>query len=235
MTTLSIEDLHAGYGKTQILRGVSLQAPPAQITCLLGRNGFGKSTTLKAIMGLISAQGSVKLGNKELAGASPHEVARAGIALVPQDRRIFPTLSVRENLAMGVKPKQVNSGALWSKEELLDAFPNLRTREQSPGRVLSGGEQQMLSVARAMMSNPSVVMLDEPTEGLSPLMVEALEKVIIESAKRGAAILLVESKLSIAMRLATEVYILWRGKAIPGGTPMDVKNNEKMRKEYLEI
>lgn len=232
---LEVSGLHAGYAKTQVLRGVNLNASKGKITCLLGRNGFGKTTTLKAIMGLIDRTGSVKVNGEELIDAPPHLICRAGVALVPQDRRIFPTLTVKENLAMGIKPGQVSTNPLWTSDALMEAFPNLRTRERSFGRNLSGGEQQMLSVARALISDPEVVLLDEPTEGLSPIMVESLESVILQTAERNAAILLVESKLSVALRLADEIYILWKGETIYAGTPEQVNSNEKLRRDYLEI
>ncbi|MBI4587690.1 MAG: ABC transporter ATP-binding protein [Candidatus Rokubacteria bacterium] len=234
--TLEVQDLVTYYGKTQILHNVSLAADAGQVTCLLGRNGFGKSTTLKSIMGLVSTQaGGIRLKGRDVRGLPPYLIARAGIGYVPQDRRIFPTLTVRENLMMGMKPGSRPSEGRWSIEDVLAYFPPLERRLTSKGRVLSGGEQQMLSVARALMGSPEVLLLDEPTEGLAPRIVEALEGVIREITGHGVAVLFVESKLSVALRLARRVYVIWKGQIVYEGSPGDLERDRNIRQQYLEV
>ncbi len=231
---LEVRNLATSYGKTQVLYGVSLAAATGEVTCLLGRNGFGKSTTLKSIMGLVAPQsGSVRWRGRDLTGLLPYQVARAGIGYVPQDRRIFPTLTVRENLLMGVKPG--SREGKWSIEQVLGYFPPLARRVSFKGRFLSGGEQQMLAIARALMGDPQVLLLDEPTEGLAPLIVDALEGVIREITGRGLAVLFVESKLSVALRLAVRVSVIWKGRIVYDGSPTELEQNREVRQRYLEV
>jgi len=233
---LEVKELCTFYGKTQILQGVSLTVPAGQVTCVLGRNGFGKSTTLKSIMGLIRPRaGSIRFDGQELLGLLPHQIARAGIGYVPQERRIFPTLTVRQNLLMGLKPGARPEDGRWSVDRLLEEFPHLKQRQTSKGRVLSGGEQQMLTVARTLMGNPKVLLLDEPTEGLAPVIVELLERMIRRVTALGIGVLLVESKLAVALRLAERVYVIWKGQIVYEGGIADLREDTEIRRRYLEV
>jgi len=237
MTTdvaLEIRDLQASYGQSQVLHGTSLACRQGEITCLLGRNGVGKSTTLKSIMGLIRpGGGSIRYRGRDIAGLPAHRVARLGLGYVPEERLIFPTLTVTENLLLGCRPGTARGG--WSVKDVLERFPGLARRKDSKGRFLSGGEQQMLAIGRAMVANPGVMLIDDPSEGLAPVIVEVVEQVIREIAGRGVAVLLVESKLPVVERLATRVNVMSKGEVVYEGTVAELKENHAVRKQYLEV
>ena len=230
---LEVKDLHAFYGKSHVLQGVSLSVGRGEIVALLGRNGAGRSTTVKAIMGLVSAQGSVRFKNEEILGLKAHEVARKGIGYVPEDRAIFPDLTVRQNLVLGIKDPRKRGR--WSVEEVFALFPPLAERAETPGGVLSGGEQQMLTLCRTMMGDPDLVLIDEPTEGLAPKAVEQVGEFLTAVKKRGISALLVEQKLSISLQISERLYLMGHGKIVFQGTPGDLRANEGVRKEWLEV
>lgn len=233
MSMLAVEDLHAYYGKSHILQGVSFDIGEGEILSLLGRNGVGRSTTIKAIMGMVDRTGSVKFRNQETIEKQSFEIARMGLGYVPENRDIFPTLSVRQNLLLGEK-KPGQSGR-WSMDDLFDLFPNLRERADNPGGVLSGGEQQMLTMCRTLMGDPDLVMIDEPTEGLAPKLVESVGVLLEEMAARGVSILLVEQKLTIALKIAKRVLVMGHGSLVFEGTPDELRENEEIRSEWLEV
>jgi len=228
---LDIDNLQAGYGKTQILHGVSLQSAPGRITCLLGRNGVGKSTTLKTVMGMIAPRaGHVRLQNASIAGQPPHRIARLGLGYVPETRAIFPALTVAENLAMG--SWQGQSAAL---ESVLGQFPRLREKFRARGATLSGGEQQMLAIGRALMGKPAYLLVDEPTEGLAPVIVQALERSFRDLAAAGMALLVVESKLAVARRIADRIIVMAKGRNVFDGTGAELQDRDDVRREFLEV
>jgi branched-chain amino acid transport system ATP-binding protein len=232
---LQIESLQANYGRSKILHGVSLHGGREEITCLLGRNGAGKSTTLKCLMGLLRPQGgSVRFDGALITGLPAHAVARRGIGYVPETRMIFPNLTVAENLSMG----------LWRRDpardrdamaRVLEYFPRLREKLSAKGGTLSGGEQQMLSIGRALMAGPKFLLVDEPTEGLAPVIVQALERTLRDLADAGTSILVVESKLAVASRIADRIFVMAKGETVFSGTPHDLKENHEIRREYLEV
>ncbi|WP_246156606.1 ABC transporter ATP-binding protein [Aquicoccus porphyridii] len=232
---LEVTDLHAYYGKSHILQGVDFKVQEGEIVALLGRNGVGRSTTCKAVMGEVPPRGSVKFRGKELAGKPSYEVAKAGIGYVPENRDIFPGLTTKQNLTLGLKPGQKDGQGRWSMDMMFDAFPNLRERADVDAAVLSGGEKQMLTVCRSLMGDPDFVMIDEPTEGLAPKIVEQVGDMLEMIAKRGVSILLVEQKLTIALRIATRVYVMGHGRMVFEGTPEELTANEAIRKEWLEV
>lgn len=232
---LEVTDLHAYYGKSHILQGVDLKVEEGEIVALLGRNGVGRSTTCKAVMGEVPPKGSVKFRGEELAGKPSYEIAKAGIGYVPENRDIFPGLTTKQNLILGLKPGQKDGQGRWSMDMMFDAFPNLRQRADVDAAVLSGGEKQMLTVCRSLMGDPDFVMIDEPTEGLAPKIVEQVGDMLEMIAKRGVSILLVEQKLTIALRIATRVYVMGHGRMVFEGTPEELTANEAIRKEWLEV
>ncbi|UYV36291.1 ABC transporter ATP-binding protein [Rhodobacteraceae bacterium D3-12] len=232
---LEVTDLHAYYGKSHILQGVNFNVGEGEIVALLGRNGVGRSTTCKAVMGEVSPKGSVKFRGKELAGKPSYEIAKAGLGYVPENRDIFPGLTTRQNLTLGLKPGQKDGQGRWSMEMMFDQFENLRRRADIEASVLSGGEKQMLTVCRALMGDPDFVMIDEPTEGLAPKIVEQVGDMLEMIAARGVSILLVEQKLTIALRVATRVYVMGHGQMVFEGTPDELMANEDVRKEWLEV
>jgi branched-chain amino acid transport system ATP-binding protein len=230
---LKIANLHAYYGKSHILRGVNLTLAKGEIIALLGRNGVGRSTLVKSIMGLVPTTGSILYKDKEIVGKATHEIALKGIGYVPENRDVFPTLTVKENLLLGVKDKKVKAD--WSVEEMFSLFPNLERRANVNASALSGGEQQMLTICRCLMGNPEFMMIDEPTEGLSPQMVETVAELLKKIASKGISILLVEQKLTIALRLAGRVYLMGHGEMVFEGTPKELEENKDIRKEWLEV
>jgi branched-chain amino acid transport system ATP-binding protein len=230
---LEISDLHGYYGKSHVLHGVNLHVNPGEIVCLLGRNGVGRSTTAKAVMGQVLAKGSVRFKGREILGMKAYEIARLGLGLVPENRDIFPDLTVRQNLMLGVKdPRAVGR---WSIDDMYALFPRLKERDSTPGGVLSGGEQQMLTLCRTLMGDPDFVMIDEPTEGLAPKIVELVGEFLQEVKKRGISILLIEQKLAIALDISERLYLMGHGRIVFEGTPADLKNNAAIRKEWLEV
>lgn len=232
---LKVTDLHAYYGKSHILQGVNLTIDEGEIVALLGRNGVGRSTTCKAVMGEVEPQGSVMFKGQEIAGKKAFEVANLGIGYVPENRDIFPGLTTRQNLILGLKPGQKDGVGRWSMQDMFEMFENLDRRADVEASVLSGGEQQMLTMCRTLMGDPDLVMIDEPTEGLSPQMVQRVAELLQEIARRGIATLLVEQKLSIALDIAHRVYVMGHGKVVFEGTPEQLKAREDVRKEWLEV
>lgn len=230
---LEIKDLHAYYGKSHILQGVDMQIGTGEVVSLLGRNGVGRSTTVKAVMGEVPPHGTILFKGKNIAGLPSYKIAHLGLGYVPEHRDIFPGLTVRQNLMLGVKNPR-NPGK-WRLDDMLDMFSNLKARADTPAGVLSGGEKQMLTICRTLMGDPELVMIDEPTEGLAPLIVQQVGDLIAEIARRGVAILLVEQKLSIAMRISHRLYVMGHGKIVFEGTPADLKGNAAVRKEWLEV
>jgi branched-chain amino acid transport system ATP-binding protein len=230
---LSVRDLHAYYGKSHILQGVTFEVREGEIVSLLGRNGVGRSTTIKAIMGEVEPHGSIVFKGAEIAGWKPHEIARLGLGYVPENRDIFPGLTVRENLILGVKPGQ--KGGRWSMADMFRLFPRLEERVDTPGGVLSGGEQQMLTICRTLMGDPELIMVDEPTEGLAPKLVEAVSDLLQRIASRGVAILLVEQKLTIALTICHRLYVMGHGRIVFEGAAADLRANDAVRREWLEV
>jgi branched-chain amino acid transport system ATP-binding protein len=230
---LAVAGLHAFYGKSHILRGVDLTVGEGEIVSLLGRNGVGRSTTIKAIMGDVATRGSVRFRGEEICGQPPYLIARRGLGYVPENRDIFPTLTVRENLLLGMRnPRKPGR---WTMDDMFRLFPNLRERADQPGGVLSGGEQQMLTMCRTLMGDPHLIMVDEPTEGLAPMLVQQVAGLLVEIAGRGIAILLVEQKLTIALTISRRVYVMGHGRIVFEGSPDDLRRNEAVRKEWLEV
>lgn len=230
---LAVRDLNAFYGKSHVLRGVNLEIMPGEVVALLGRNGVGRSTTAKAIMGEVPPHGEITFKGKSISGLESHEIARLGLGYVPENRDIFPTMSVRDNLVLGIK--NMKQSGRWSIDQMLDMFPNLKARADNPAGVLSGGEKQMLTMCRTLMGDPDLIIIDEPTEGLAPKIVQQVGDMIAEIAKSGVAILLVEQKLSIALRIAARVYVMGHGEIVYGGTPEEFKTRDDIRKEWLEV
>ena len=230
---LELRDLHAYYGKSHILQGVELHIDEGEIVSLLGRNGVGRSTTCKAIMGLVQPHGSISFKGKPIAGLRPDQIARAGVGYVPEDRQIFPTLTVQQNLELGLA--RAGKFGRWSFDDAYDLFPNLAARRGNPAGVLSGGEQQMLTMCRTLMGDPDLVIIDEPTEGLAPKLVEQVGRLLDEIAKRGVAILLVEQKLTIAVKISRRVYVMGHGHIVFESDPAGLAANAAIRKEWLEV
>jgi branched-chain amino acid transport system ATP-binding protein len=230
---LEVKDLHAYYGKSHILQGVNLNVKNGEIVSILGRNGVGRSTTLKAIMGDVPPQGSIKFKGKEIAGLKSYQVAYCGLGYVPEDRSIFPSLTVEQNLILG--EKSARKSPRWSIDDVYNLFPILRERKDTDASVLSGGEQQMLTVCRTLMGDPDLIMVDEPTEGLSPQMTERVGNLLKSIAERKISILLVEQKLTIAMKISNRVYVMGHGHIVFEGTPADLEKNDAVRREWLEV
>ena len=232
---LEVTDLNAYYGKSHILRGVNLKIDKGEIVSLLGRNGVGRSTTCKAIMGEVEPIGSVKFNGAELAGKKAFEVANAGLGYVPENRDIFPGLTTRQNLELGTKSGQDMTKSRWSIDDMFNLFENLKNRADVEASFLSGGEQQMLTMCRTLMGDPEVIMIDEPTEGLSPQMTTRVADLLNEISGRGVSILLVEQKLSIAMKISHRVYVMGHGQIVFEGTPAELEKRDDIRKEWLEV
>lgn len=230
---LEIRDLHAYYGKSHVLHGVDLTVAEGEIVSLLGRNGVGRSTTVKAIMGEVPPHGSIRFKGQEIAGMPSYEIARLGLGYVPEHRDIFPGLTVRQNLLLGIK--NMRRPGRWRLDDMLNMFPNLAARADTAAGVLSGGEKQMLTTCRTLMGDPELVMIDEPTEGLAPLIVQQVGDLIAKIAQVGVAILLVEQKLSIALRISHRVYIMGHGRVVFEGKPDDLTADAAVRKEWLEL
>jgi branched-chain amino acid transport system ATP-binding protein len=230
---LEVRDLHAYYGKSHILQGVDLQIGEGEVVSLLGRNGVGRSTTVKAIMGEVPPLGTIRFKGDNIAGLPNYRIARLGLGYVPEHRDIFPSLTVRQNLMLGIK--DTRRPGKWRLQDMLDMFPNLAARADTAAGVLSGGEKQMLTICRTLMGNPDLVMIDEPTEGLAPLIVQQVGDLIAEIANRGVAILLVEQKLSIAMRISHRLYVMGHGRIVFEGTPAELKADQSIREQWLEV
>lgn len=230
---LELNDVNAFYGKSHILRGVNFNVQEGEIVSLLGRNGVGRSTTAKTIMGEVTPVGSIKFKGQEIAGLKSFEIAKLGLGYVPENRDIFPSLTVRQNLLLGMK--STTASGRWTIDEMFKMFPNLAARADVHGGVLSGGEQQMLCMCRTLMGDPELIMIDEPTEGLAPKVVEQVGNLLEEIAKRGVAILLVEQKLSIALRISHRVYVMGHGSIVYEGTPESLMAADDVRSEWLEV
>jgi branched-chain amino acid transport system ATP-binding protein len=230
---LQVKDLHAFYGKSHVLHGVHFDARDGEIVALLGRNGSGRSTTVKAIMGLVDCTGSVRFKDRELRGQEAFHIAHAGIGYVPENRDIFPTLTVHQNLMLG--EKKAGRKGRWSFEDMYKMFPRLKERQHTEAGVLSGGEQQMLTLCRTLMGDPELIMIDEPTEGLAPKIVELVAEYLRELKRRGIGVLLVEQKLTIALEVADRCLVMGHGQIVFEGTPADLRANAYIRKEWLEV
>ncbi len=255
---LQLQGLHAYYGKSHVLHGVSFEVQPGEIVSLLGRNGSGRSTTVKAVMGLVQGEGSVRWRGDEILGRKPFEIAHLGLGYVPENRDIFPELTVHQNLMLGEKggagvrnrvsraadapprggASAASSGARsprWSFDDMYRLFPRLKERQHTPGGVLSGGEQQMLTLCRTLMGDPELIMIDEPTEGLAPKIVDLVADYLRELKRRGIGVLLVEQKLTIALEVADRCLVMGHGEIVFQGTPDELRADADIRKEWLEV
>ena len=230
---LRMENLHAWYGKSHVLHGVNMQVGQGEIVALLGRNGSGRSTTAKAIMGLVDCQGTVDWKGQNIQGKKAYEVAHLGIGYVPENRDIFPKLTVEQNLLLGQKGS--GKGSRWSFEDMYAMFPRLKERQHTEAGVLSGGEQQMLTLCRTLMGDPDLIIIDEPTEGLAPKIVELVGQYLQELKSRGISVLLIEQKLTIAMNISDRALVMGHGSIVFEGTPEELRANTYIRKEWLEV
>ncbi len=230
---LAVRGLNAYYGKSHILQGVDLDVGAGEVVSLIGRNGVGRSTTVKAIIGEVTPVGSIRFKDREIAGLPSYRIARLGLGYVPENRDIFPGLTVRQNLTLGLK--DARRPGRWRIADMLAMFPNLGERADTAAGVLSGGEKQMLTICRTLMGDPELIMIDEPTEGLAPLLVVKVAELIAEIARRGVAILLVEQKLKIALEISARVYVMGHGAIAFEGTPAQLKANAAVRREWLEV
>ncbi|MDI1273804.1 ABC transporter ATP-binding protein [Polaromonas sp.] len=230
---LKVENLHAYYGKSHVLHGVHFDVQPGEIVALLGRNGSGRSTTAKAIMGLVECEGEIQWKNRRITGQKAYEIAHLGIGYVPENRDIFPTLTVHQNLMLGQKGK--GKGSRWSFEDMYQMFPRLRERQHTEAGVLSGGEQQMLTLCRALMGDPDLIIIDEPTEGLAPKIVELVGQYLQTLKAKGISVLLIEQKLTIAMAISDRALVMGHGSIVFEGTPESLRADAYTRKEWLEV
>ena len=230
---LQVKDLHAYYGKSHVLHGVSFSVGKGEIVALLGRNGSGRSTTAKAIMGLVDAQGSVDWLGQQIVGRKPFEIAHLGLGYVPENRDIFPKLTVQQNLLLGLKGEKPQGR--WDFEDMYKLFPRLRERQHTEAGVLSGGEQQMLTLCRSLMGDPELIIIDEPTEGLAPKIVELVGQFLRELRNRGVSVLLIEQKLTIAMQISDRALVMGHGSMVFDGTPDALRADASVRKEWLEV
>jgi branched-chain amino acid transport system ATP-binding protein len=230
---LEIKKLHGYYGKSHVLHGVDLHVNEGEIVSLLGRNGVGRSTTVKAVMGQVEATGSIQFRGEEMIGLKAFQIAHKGLGYVPENRDIFPTLTVEQNLVLGEKKSK--KAARWYLDDMYDMFPRLKERQHTQAGVLSGGEQQMLTLCRTLMGDPDLIMIDEPTEGLAPKIVELVAEYLKELKNRGISVLLVEQKLAIALEISQRVYVMGHGAIVFEGTPEQLRSNAAIRKEWLEV
>ena len=231
---LRLHDVHAYYGKSHVLHGVHFDVKPGEIVALLGRNGSGRSTTVKTIMGLVEGTGSISWREQPILGMKAFEIAHLGIGYVPENRDIFPTLTVHQNLMLGQKSARATGGR-WSFDDMYNLFPRLKERQHTEAGVLSGGEQQMLTLCRTLMGDPDLIMIDEPTEGLAPKIVELVAEYLRELKRRGISVLLVEQKLTIALEVADRCLVMGHGQIVFEGTPTELRANSYIRKEWLEV
>ncbi|MFA5664992.1 ABC transporter ATP-binding protein [Castellaniella sp.] len=229
---LDVSGLHAYYGKSHVLHGVDLVVNPGEIVSLLGRNGVGRSTTIKAIMGLVNSTGSIHFDSHDLKGLRTYQIALRGLAYVPESRDVFPALTVEQNLLLG---QQRGKQSQWSFEDMYELFPRLKERRHTPAGVMSGGEQQMLTLCRSLMGNPRLIMIDEPTEGLAPRIVDLVAQYLDTLRQRGVAVLLVEQKLAIALDISQRLYVMGRGTIVFEGTPDDLRQDQQVRRNWLEV
>jgi branched-chain amino acid transport system ATP-binding protein len=230
---LTVDNIHTYYGDSYVLQGVSLRVEPGEVVCILGRNGAGKTTTIRSIIGFTPPRtGKVFFNDRDLTRLSSDRIARTGIGLVPQGRRIFPDLTVRENLTLAAR-KRNETG--WDLERLYAEMPRLRERDHHRGNQLSGGEQQMVAIGRALMSNPELLLMDEPTEGLAPLMVREIARLLVELKQKRQSILLVEQSLPLALQVADRICVMSKGRIVFEGTPQALFENEDVKKQYLGL
>ncbi|MEW6377299.1 MAG: ABC transporter ATP-binding protein [Thermodesulfobacteriota bacterium] len=230
---LEVNQIHTYYGTSHILFGISLDVKEGEAVCLLGRNGAGKTTTFRSIIGLTPPRsGSIKFQGKELVGKPPYHIAKLGVGFVPDDRRIFPDLTVRQNILVARRERE---GALWNLDRIYSLFPKLKELETHMGNHLSGGEQQMLTVARTLMTNPQLLLLDEPGEGLAPLVIKAMEEQLGEIKKTGLTMLICEHNVGLATALADRAYVMDKGTIRFQGSIDELKKNEEVRKKYLLV
>jgi branched-chain amino acid transport system ATP-binding protein len=230
---LKIDNLHAYYGKSHVLHGVNLEIGQGEIVALLGRNGSGRSTTAKAIMGLVDCEGQLAWKGQDILGRKAYEIAHLGIGYVPENRDIFPTLTVHQNLMLGQKGK--GRGSRWGFDDMYGMFPRLKERQHTEAGVLSGGEQQMLTLCRALMGDPDLIIIDEPTEGLAPKIVELVGEYLKALKARGISVLLIEQKLTIAMSISDRALVMGHGSIVFQGTPEALRADAYVRKEWLEV
>ncbi len=230
---LKINDLHAFYGKSHVLHGVHFEVNPGEIVALLGRNGSGRSTTAKAIMGLVDCHGDIQWKGQQISGHKAYEVAHLGIGYVPENRDIFPALTVHQNLLLGQKGS--GKGSRWSFDDMYQMFPRLKERQHTEAGVLSGGEQQMLTLCRTLMGDPDLIIIDEPTEGLAPKIVELVGQYLTTLKDRGISVLLIEQKLTIAMQISDRALVMGHGSIVFHGTPDSLRADAYIRKEWLEV
>jgi branched-chain amino acid transport system ATP-binding protein len=230
---LALKNLHAFYGKSHVLHGVHFEVGAGEIVALLGRNGSGRSTTVKTIMGLVDGTGSVTWKGQEQLGRKAFEIAHEGIGYVPENRDIFPKLTVHQNLMLG--QKSAKGGGRWTFDDMYKLFPRLKERQHTEAGVLSGGEQQMLTLCRTLMGDPELIMIDEPTEGLAPKIVELVAEYLRELKRRGISVLLVEQKLTIALEVADRCLVMGHGQIVFSGTPAELRADANVRREWLEV
>ena len=230
---LNINNLHAYYGKSHVLHGVDFAVNEGEIVALLGRNGSGRSTTAKAIMGLVDWQGDIEWKQQRLDGKKAFEIAHLGLGYVPESRDVFPNLTVHQNLLLGQKGS--GKGSRWSFEDMYGMFPRLKERQHTEAGVMSGGEQQMLTLCRTLMGDPDLIIIDEPTEGLAPKIVELVGDYLKKIKERGVSVLLIEQKLTIAMRVSDRALVMGHGAIVFDGTPESLNHNQSVRKEWLEV
>ena len=231
---LNVQNLQAYYGKSHVLHGVDLAVGRGEIVSLLGRNGVGRSTTAKAIIGLVDCTGTIEFDGHDLTKIKTYQIAHLGVGYVPENRDIFPTLTVEENLRLGSKGRRASSSS-WSMDDTYRLFPRLRERARTEAGMLSGGEQQMLTLARTMMGDPRLVIIDEPTEGLAPMIVKLVAEFLQQLKERGVSVLLIEQKLTIALKISQRIYVMGHGHMVFHGTPDDLKANKLIRQEWLEV
>ena len=238
--TLSINDVHTYYGESYVLQGVDLEVATSSVVCLLGRNGMGKTTLINSVAGLVSPRsGVVRFLGEDVTGSPPHVLARRGMALVPQGRRIFPSLSVEENLALSTSrlsgPSRVGQDGGWSIGKIYERFPNLAERRRNSGKALSGGEQQMLAIGRALLRNPDLLLMDEPSEGLAPTVIEDIKDIVGEIKASGLSTLLVEQRLEFALEVADVIYVMSSGRIVWKGTPGELQRSEEVMDVHLGV
>ncbi len=230
---LEVKNLHAYYDKSHILQGVDMHIGKSEIVALLGRNGTGRSTAVKALMGMVKSTGSIRFKGEEISGLRTFEIAHKGLGYVPESREIFPTLTVRQNLELGIKnPKKKTR---WAIDDMYRLFPRLRERENTPAGVMSGGEQQMLTLCRTLMGDPDLIMIDEPTEGVAPKIVQEIAELLQEITRRGISVFLIEQKLDIALKVCNRLYVMGQGAIVFEGTAAELQENQPLRQEWLEV
>jgi branched-chain amino acid transport system ATP-binding protein len=232
---LQVDNLHAFYGKSHVLHGVQFAVGEGEIVALLGRNGSGRSTTAKAIMGLVDGEGQVRWKGQNVLGKKPFEIAHLGLGYVPESRDIFPKLTVHQNLLLGQKGKGQGQGSRWSFDDMYAMFPRLKEREHTEAGVMSGGEQQMLTLCRTLMGDPQLIIIDEPTEGLAPKIVEQVAGFLQQLKARGVSVLLIEQKLTIALSISDRALVMGHGSIVFDDTPEALKANPYVRREWLEV